>query len=241
MNQSNKNWLSELETTSRQKQDVFMQRISSRLGRAQVTEAPVRPFRGSPDFWKDTDWDEETRIEQFSERFLSVGGHVVRVHNEEELRVWIEQKAEELEPKRILCQDQEELRALQLSDIVPYAKVTVWNTDTDADYKHAAAEADIGIVIADGVAAYTGSVLVMSAKEKGRSVSLLPTVLFLLIPKDKIKTRLGELLIPLDEKGREALPAGVHFISGPSRSSDIENDLTIGVHGPGIVYAIIIG
>ncbi|WP_179292148.1 LUD domain-containing protein, partial [Paenibacillus campinasensis] len=47
-------------------------------------------------------------------------------------------------------------------------------------------------------------------------------------------------LVRLDEAGREQLPAGVHFISGPSRSADIENDLTIGVHGPGIVYAILV-
>lgn len=89
--------------------------------------------------------------------------------------------------------------------------------------------------------AYTGSVVVLSAKEKGRSVSLLPTVLFIVIPVERLKTRLGEVLVGLDEAGREALPAGVHFITGPSRSSDIENDLTIGVHGPGIVYALIVG
>ena len=56
-----------------------------------------------------------------------------------------------------------------------------------------------------------------------------------------LKKELFSWKIELDEQGREELPAGVHFISGPSRSSDIENDLTIGVHGPGIVYAIILG
>ncbi|OXM13846.1 lactate utilization protein C [Paenibacillus herberti] len=104
-----------------------------------------------------------------------------------------------------------------------------------------AAEADFGVVLADHAVAYTASVVVKSAAYKGRSVSLLPTALFVIIPRDRLKTRLGEVLQPLDEAGRAALPAGIHFISGPSRSADIENDLTIGVHGPGIVYALLIG
>ncbi|WP_211745732.1 LUD domain-containing protein [Paenibacillus sp. Marseille-Q4541] len=241
MNRPNEAWLTELEQESRSRQDVFMGRIASRLQRPLVTDKPIRPFQGSPDFWNETDWDLEKRVEQFSVHFKSVGGYVACVRNEQELLAWIEEKAEELEPKRVILQDQEELRALKLEDSIPYAKVSVWNTEDGTNEKLAAAEADIGIVVADGVAAYTGSIMVKSAKEKGRSVSLLPTVLFLIVPKERIRTRLGELLTELDEQGRENLPAGVHFISGPSRSSDIENDLTIGVHGPGIVYAIIVG
>lgn len=241
MSKINETWLTELEQESRRKQKAFMERISSKLQRPRVMERPVRPFQGSPDFWNETNWDDNKRVEQFSLHFESVGGHVAYASSEQELRAWIEEKAEELEPKRIICQDQAELRALYLEDSFPYAKITYWNTEEENNEKLLAAEADIGIVVADGAAAYTGSVMVKSAKEKGRSVSLLPTVLFLIIPREQIRTRLGELLIELDEQGREELPAGVHFISGPSRSSDIENDLTIGVHGPGIVYAIILG
>jgi L-lactate dehydrogenase complex protein LldG len=62
-----------------------------------------------------------------------------------------------------------------------------------------------------------------------------------IIPVERLVTRLGEIMVHFDEGGRESLPAGIHFISGPSRSADIENDLTIGVHGPGVVYALIVG
>lgn len=34
--------------------------------------------------------------------------------------------------------------------------------------------------------------------------------------------------------------SSLNLITGPSRSADIENDLTIGIHGPGKVYAVII-
>ena len=117
----------------------------------------------------------------------------------------------------------------------------IWNTDEDTNWKASAANADLGIVLADHAAAYTGSLTVLSSKEKGRSVSLLPTALIVLLPIERLKTRLGEILAPLDQIARKDLPAGIHFISGPSRSADIENDLTIGVHGPGIVHVLLIG
>jgi len=120
-------------------------------------------------------------------------------------------------------------------------QVSVCNSQAEENWKARAAEADIGVVMADYATAYTGSVTVLSSPEKGRSVSLLPTVLIIIIPIERLYTRLGETLDRFDEAGRENLPAGIHFISGPSRSSDIENDLTIGVHGPGIVYGLIMG
>ncbi len=69
---------------------------------------------------------------------------------------------------------------------------------------------------------------------------MLLTTLIAIIPVERLKTSLGEVLRPFDDLEMADMPAGIHFISGPSRSADIENDLTIGVHGPGIVYALII-
>ncbi|MDF2834473.1 MAG: hypothetical protein K0Q63_113 [Paenibacillus sp.] len=239
--ETHEEWLSRLEEQSRKKQERFMNGISERLRHPRMTQAPQHPYRGAPDFWRQLDWSREEKVKAFTDNFLSVGGHVARLQGMDEVSTFIAVKAEEMGAKYLIRQDEPALAELGLEKLLPDVRTSVWNSDAEKQWKALAAGADFGVVQADHAVAYTGSVVVLSAKEKGRSVSLLPTVLFIVIPVERLKTRLGEVLVGLDEAGREALPAGVHFITGPSRSSDIENDLTIGVHGPGIVYALIVG
>ncbi|CAM4241970.1 L-lactate dehydrogenase complex protein LldG [Paenibacillus endophyticus] len=240
MADTHKQWLEELEAESKVKQEQFMNDIASKLRHPRMYDKPNHPFRGAPDFWNAFEWSEEERIQAFTDNFLSVGGHVARLGSMDEVKSFIVQKAEEMSAKYVIRQNQPELDALGLESALTGSSVSVWNTDDEQYWRARAAEADFGIVIADHAVAYTGSVTVLSAPNKGRSVSLLPTVLIIIIPIERLKTRLGEVLVTFDEAGREQLPAGIHFISGPSRSSDIENDLTIGVHGPGIVYALLV-
>ncbi|MFB5677528.1 lactate utilization protein C [Paenibacillus terreus] len=241
MSSPHQEWLEQMESQSRAKQQQFMNGIAARLKRPRVTEPPPHPLRGAPGFWQAFEWSEQERIDRFAANFSSVGGHVARLGTMQEAASFIVDKAVEMGARAILRQDQPELAALELESAIPGADISVWNSDSENSWKAKAADADFGVVMADYAAAYTGSVAVLSAPHKGRSVSLLPTVLIILVPVERLKTRLGEILTEFDQAGRDQLPAGIHFISGPSRSSDIENDLTIGVHGPGIVYALIIG
>ncbi|GLX68396.1 LutC/YkgG family protein [Paenibacillus glycanilyticus] len=240
---SHEEWLKQLAEESRRKQETFMNGIAEKLRRPRITSAPEHPFRGAPDFWKAFEWPLEERIDRFEANFKAAGGHVERLADMEAAKRFIADKAEALSAKYVIRQNQPELNELGLEGALEPlgAAVRVWNNDPEENWRARAAESDFGVVIADYAAAYTGSVTVLSSKDKGRSVSLLPTVLFVLIPLERLKTRLGEILPDFDAAGREALPAGIHFISGPSRSADIENDLTIGVHGPGVVYALMIG
>lgn len=241
MTETHEEWLARLEKQSRERQKQFIGGIAKRLGHSPMTEAPPHPHRGAPDFWTALDWSDEEKIKGFTDNFLSVGGHVARLPSLREASAFIAAKAEEMGAKSIVRQDESALEELELEKTLPGREIAVWNGEPGKSWKAVAAGADFGIVQADHAVAYTGSVTVLSAKEKGRSVSLLPTVLFILIPLDRLVTRLGEVLETFDQAGRRNLPAGIHFITGPSRSSDIENDLTIGVHGPGIVYALLIG
>lgn len=234
-------WLERMEQESRAKQQAFMDDIARRLKRPRTTAAPAHPFRGAPQYWQDFQWSLEERAEQFTTNFQNAGGHVYRVQDMDEAKAFIVNKANDMLARYMLRQNVEELAALRLEDELPDTRVSVWNSDKQEDWKARAAETDIGIVIADYAVAYTGSITVLSSEDKGRSVSLLPTAVIAIIPIERLKTRLGEVLFDFDVAGQSGLPAGIHFISGPSRSADIENDLTIGVHGPGIVFAVLVG
>ena len=235
-------WLDKMTVQSKQKQEQFITNISQRLGHPRMKEAPKHPYRGAPAFWQELNWSTEQCVEQFTANFNAVGGHVSRFATLAEAANFIANKAAELGAKKIVRQDERQLADLCLEQKLEGngTEVLVWNNNQKGNWKAEAAQADFGIVQAEHAVAYTGSVVVKSSEQKGRSVSLLPTVLFVIIPESTLVTRLGEVLKQFDKEGRTSLPAGIHFISGPSRSSDIENDLTIGVHGPGVVFALIV-
>nr|WP_280959728.1 lactate utilization protein [Alicyclobacillus acidocaldarius] len=100
---------------------------------------------------------------------------------------------------------------------------------------------DVGITGAVCGVADTGTLVVTTGGVAGRTVHQVPLVHLVVMREIQIVQSLGDAMARLREvapSGR--IPAYVHFISGPSRSSDIENDQTIGVHGPARVICFLL-
>ncbi|RIX50004.1 lactate utilization protein C [Paenibacillus nanensis] len=231
-------FLRDLREKSLRQQEQFIGNIKQRLGRSgQGGEPPAHPFKGAPDFWQEFELKQDERVNLFMDNWKKAGGHAVQLRTMEEAKRFIVQLSKDLSAKQLLIQNQEELHAMELDRSLNGAEVSVWHQQQGLSV---AAGADIGVVVVDYAAAYTGSIIVTSSPDKGRSVSLLPTVMIAIIPAERLYTRVGQVLAHFNGSIREQMPAGIHFISGPSRSADIENDLTIGVHGPGIVYALVV-
>ena len=105
----------------------------------------------------------------------------------------------------------------------------------------AAARADVAVVHATAAVAQTGSVVVDSTANGGRALSLLaPRALFVIDAADIVDTP-ADVLRDRDRWWPNGPPSQIVMITGPSRSADIEMTLTIGVHGPGIVHALVVG
>lgn len=111
-------------------------------------------------------------------------------------------------------------------------------TSTD---KNELARAGMGITGADYTIADTGTLVLLTDGSKPRSVSLLPPVHLAIVKESDIVCNINELFIILKDKldAGELVPSCMTFITGPSRTADIELNLTLGVHGPKELHVII--
>ena len=101
----------------------------------------------------------------------------------------------------------------------------------------------VGITGVEAAFAATGSVLLKSAPGKSRTASLLPLNHIALIPGDRLLTNVETWLAHHAEDGslEHAIrnSANLTLVSGPSKSADIESKLTLGVHGPKELHAVL--
>ncbi|MFH0960872.1 MAG: LUD domain-containing protein [Pseudomonadota bacterium] len=84
--------------------------------------------------------------------------------------------------------------------------------------------------------AETGSIVVTSANDRSVQASLLPASHIAILSADNIFPTLDDFF---NEIG-VAPPSNITFITGPSRTADIELTLTIGVHGPAKVSIVLV-
>ncbi len=96
----------------------------------------------------------------------------------------------------------------------------------------------LGITGAEAGFAETGSIVVRSGPGRPRMASLIPAVHIALLPLTSIFRSLAHWAEEMAPEMSTA--ANVVFISGPSRTGDIEMRLNTGVHGPGEVHVVLI-
>jgi L-lactate dehydrogenase complex protein LldG len=96
--------------------------------------------------------------------------------------------------------------------------------------KNKLASCDLGVTEADYLLPETGTLVLRSSDEKPRLVSLLPRVHLALVAPRLLRADLHQVFTEV--KGDRYLV----FITGPSRTADIELTVTLGVHGPRSLY-----
>lgn len=107
-----------------------------------------------------------------------------------------------------------------------------------AELRNACATAAAGITSAYCLLAETGTIVLRACPEEPRLLSLLPPVHIAVVPADRLLGNLDEMLSLLPRP--VASSSAMVFVTGPSRTGDIEQFLVRGVHGPGDVHVILV-
>ncbi len=100
--------------------------------------------------------------------------------------------------------------------------------------KHELAQCELGVTEADFLLPETGTIALLSSKQKPRAVSLLPRVHLAIVSPSALRADMHQIFN--EAKNSRYLV----FITGPSRTADIELTTTLGVHGPKNLYVWII-
>jgi L-lactate dehydrogenase complex protein LldG len=114
-------------------------------------------------------------------------------------------------------------------------------TPEDVFWRERLAEAGVGVTGAVAAAAASGTVGIACGPLAPRATSLVPPAHICLVLCDTMVGDVAEALNRCAPSGPDDdLPSNLVWVSGPSRSADLELVLTVGVHGPGSVDVIIV-
>jgi L-lactate dehydrogenase complex protein LldG len=119
------------------------------------------------------------------------------------------------------------LRNLGVAEIVNSLSVELVSPNAG---KHEMALCDLGITEADFLLPETGTLVLRSSADKPRAVSLLPRIHLAVVRPELLRADMHQVFAEAKHD-----PYLV-FISGPSRTADIELTVTLGVHGPRNLY-----
>jgi len=164
----------------------------------------------------------------FQKNLELVGGHLHIVRNEREAADAVRSTIEALGGSKIAISDSPLVTSIanELSAIE-----FVQNADREFLF-----DSDLGITAAQWAIAETGTLVLTSDSERHRLTSLVPPVHICVLEAGNIRQTLGEILERIEPDRSRT----VTFITGASRTSDIELTLAIGVHGPRELHVVII-
>ena len=137
----------------------------------------------------------------------------------------------------------------QYLDALGIAKQAIaWKTLSDIAWLDAGIQVEfrlpknedlVGITGAFCAVAETGSLLLLSSPDTFASASLLPETHIAILPASRIVAAMEDAFALVRAEQGE-LPRATNFISGPSRTGDIEQTIVLGAHGPYRVHVLIV-
>lgn len=164
---------------------------------------------------------------EFAENFSGLLGRFSFCENEKELAAQLYELAVAHKLKKIFCNEAGLIKTLSSAGFVN-------------DYTDDLAACHASITTCECLVARTGSILLSSATESGRTVSVYAPIHICIAYTNHLVYDIKDALQLVKEKYNDKLPSVISLATGPSRTADIEKTLVVGVHGPKEVYVFLV-
>ncbi|MBZ0302987.1 MAG: LUD domain-containing protein [Anaerolineae bacterium] len=214
-----------------------------RAARAPFPDAPPRPKAYRPVTRLD-DESPEALLERFTEELVRLNGEVFPVKGQAAARKKVLELLAAREAQSVLAWDFAHIPVEGLEAALQKAGISVLVPDLSDDRAGRLQEYEpvpVGLTGADGAIAATGSLVVSVAPGKGRIPTVLPRLHLAVITLDQIVPRLEDWVAQQRAAQFDSIrqSSNLAFITGPSRTADIEKNLVLGMHGPEQVQVIV--
>lgn len=115
-------------------------------------------------------------------------------------------------------------------------------TSLDIERGRAAGEDQAGVSHAFGAAAETGTLVMISGPDNPTTINFLPDHHLVVVDVRDIAGDYETVWTQLRARfGEGLMPRAVNWVTGPSRSADIEQKLLYGAHGPRSLHVMVVG
>jgi len=182
-------------------------------------------------------------VRQFEAELTRIGGRFHRAAKVESAFEYIEQVASVREARTVVAWDGQIIDGIDLSGRLGEKGIELLTEATSSEFIRRTATADLGVSGVDYALADTGTLVLLARKGQARSISLLPPVHIAVMKPEQVLSGLSDLFPLLrgkaEAEGRD-LSSAITFITGPSRTADIELTLVVGVHGPQQLHVVLL-
>jgi len=118
-------------------------------------------------------------------------------------------------------------------------KAIEWPPSIEVQYRLPQGTDSVGISAAMSGIAETGTLMLVSSREQATRLNFLPDYHIVVLRSDRILARMEDAWDLLRHQ-LGAMPRTVNFISGPSKTADVEQTVEYGAHGPRCLHVIIV-
>ena len=122
----------------------------------------------------------------------------------------------------------------------PGLKTIPWRQHLEVDFGIAEPEDAVGVSGAFAGIAETGTVMLLSGPECPTTLAFLPETHIVVLGSRYIVGAYEDAWARLRVERPNAMPRSVNWITGPSRTADIEQTLFLGAHGPRRLHIVIV-